>query len=164
MAEARPNAAALWSVLDEIPDPEIPVISIVELGIVRDARVDESGVEVDVAPTYSGCPATEVIENTVRETLEGRGYDPVRVRRVLSPAWTTDFISDRGRQKLLDYGIAPPAGRAGKRSVFAEDKPAACPRCGSTETTRVSEFGSTPCKASWRCDRCFEPFEYFKCL
>ena len=86
------------------------------------------------------------------------------MRRVLSPAWTTDFISDTGRKKLADYGIAPPSGTAGKRSMFAADRPLPCPRCHSTETTRVSEFGSTPCKASWRCDACLEPFEYFKCI
>ncbi len=153
-----------WAVLEEIPDPEIPVISLAELGIIRDVRRTDDGVEIDIAPTYSGCPATEVIESDVRRILAERGIPNPVVRRVLSPAWTTDFISETGREKLRAYGIAPPAGRAGKRSVFADDRPAACPRCGSTETSRVSEFGSTPCKASWRCDNCLEPFEYFKCI
>lgn len=163
-AAASDGPAALWSILDAIPDPEIPVISIVDLGIVRDARLTDAGVEIDVAPTYSGCPATEVIEGDIEKALRKAGYPQVAVRRVLSPAWTTDFISDAGRAKLLDYGIAPPSGASGKRSLFAGDRPLACPRCSSTETTRVSEFGSTPCKSSWRCDACLEPFEYFKCI
>jgi ring-1,2-phenylacetyl-CoA epoxidase subunit PaaD len=153
-----------WAVLSGIPDPEIPVISLVELGIVHAVRSGAEGVEVDLMPTYTGCPATEVIETDVRQALDDAGLGPVSVRRVLAPAWTTDFISDAGRRKLADYGIAPPSGKAGKRSVFGDDRPAACPRCGSADTSRVSEFGSTPCKASWRCEQCLEPFEYFKCL
>lgn len=156
--------ARAWGVLASVPDPEIPVVSVVDLGIVRDVRATATGVEVDVAPTYSGCPATEVIEADVQKALETGGVGGVRVRRVLSPAWTTDFITEAGRRKLERYGIAPPAGRAGKRSLFAVDRPLACPRCGAATTTRVSEFGSTPCKASWRCDACLEPFEYFKCI
>lgn len=153
-----------WAILAEIPDPEIPVISLVELGIIHDVRLTDGRVEVDVLPTYSGCPATEVIEADVRAALAEGGLPNPTVRRILSPAWTTDFIADSGRQKLRAYGIAPPAGHAGKRSIFAEDRPAACPRCASTDTSKVSDFGSTPCKASWRCDACLEPFEYFKCI
>ena len=163
-AAASDRVTKAWGVLETVPDPEIPVVSVVELGIVRDVRDTGAGIEVDVAPTYSGCPATEVIEADVRAALESRNLGDVVIRRVLSPAWTTDFISAAGRSKLEKYGIAPPAGAAGKRSLFAEDRPLACPRCGSTSTSRVSEFGSTPCKASWRCDRCLEPFEYFKCI
>ena len=154
----------VMTILSSVPDPEIPVLSLVDLGIVRDVRTEAGGLVVDVVPTYSGCPATEVIEADIARALRENGYDGARVQRVLSPPWTTDFISEAGRKKLLDYGIAPPAGAAGKRSVFADDRPRACPRCASTRTARVSEFGSTPCKASWRCEDCLEPFEYFKCI
>jgi ring-1,2-phenylacetyl-CoA epoxidase subunit PaaD len=150
--------------LDEIADPEIPVLSITDLGIVRDVSVDDDGVRVALAPTYSGCPATEVIERSVVDALAARGIDSVRIDRVLSPAWTTDWISAGGRDKLQRYGIAPPQQGAGKRSLFRGDAPAACPRCGSVQTVEVSRFGSTPCKASWRCESCLEPFEYFKCI
>jgi ring-1,2-phenylacetyl-CoA epoxidase subunit PaaD len=147
-----------------VADPEIPIISIVELGIVRDLRVTDGGIDVDLSPTYTGCPATEVIEQHVQAALDAEGFGSVRVHRVLSPPWTTDWVSDSGRDKLEAYGIAPPAAGAGKRSLLAPDRPAACPRCRSLETTRVSEFGSTPCKASYKCDACLEPFEYFKCI
>lgn len=153
-----------WALLESVPDPEIPVLSIVDLGIVHDVRDVPGGVAVDLLPTYTGCPATEVIESDVRAALESGSLGTVTVTRQLSPPWSTDRISAAGREKLLAYGIAPPAGKSGRRSVFAGDRPAACPRCGSVETARVSEFGSTPCKAAWRCEACLEPFEYFKCL
>jgi len=140
--------------LSEVADPEIPVLSITDLGIVRD--VDCSvGVTVSLTPTYSGCPATEVIEASVVAALQERGVEDVTIRRVLSPPWTTDWISPEGREKLRVYGIAPPERRA---------RPIACPRCASEETELVSEFGSTACKAAWKCLECLEPFEYFKCL
>ena len=140
--------------LSEVPDPEIPVLTIMDLGIVRDVDCSD-GVTVSLTPTYSGCPATEAIEASVVATLEERGVPDVRIKRVLSPAWTTDWISSEGRDKLRIYGIAPPERR---------DRPIACPRCNSTSTERVSEFGSTACKASYKCGDCLEPFEYFKCL
>ena len=144
--------------LAEVADPEIPVLSIVDLGVVRDVVCDDA-VTVSLAPTYSGCPATEAIEESVIAALEDRGLADVRVRRVLSPPWTTDWISAEGRDKLRAYGIAPPEKRpVGERLVVP------CPRCGSEGTELVSEFGSTACKASWRCRDCSEPFEYFKCL
>ena len=155
---------AVWQCLERVLDPEIPVVSIVELGIVRDVRLQQNTVEVDVAPTYSGCPATELIEKLVSEALENSGFTDARVKRVLSPPWTTDWISADGRAKLLAYGIAPPAGTASKRAIMSADRPLACPRCGSAATHCVSQFGSTACKASYRCDDCLEPFEYFKCL
>ena len=161
--DGTPDIAAIWACLEGIADPEIPILSLVDLGIIRDVRVGD-GVDIDVAPTYSGCPATEVIEQQVREALDEVGVARVTVRRVLSPPWTTDWISAAGREKLAAYGIAPPAGRAGKRALFEADRPVACPRCQSMETTRVSEFGSTACKASYKCDTCLEPFEYFKCI
>ena len=140
--------------LSEVADPEIPVLTITDLGIVRDVDCSD-GVTVSLTPTYSGCPATETIETSVVAALEERGVADVRIKRVLSPPWTTDWISKEGREKLRLYGIAPPERR--QRSV-------ACPRCGSDQTERVSEFGSTACKAAYRCDECLEPFEYFKCL
>ena len=140
--------------LSQVADPEIPVLSITDLGIVRNVDCTD-GVTVSVAPTYSGCPATEVIEASVIAALEDRGVDKVRVKRVLSPPWTTDWISREGREKLRLYGIAPPERR---------DRPIACPRCGAESTEVVSQFGSTACKASYRCLDCLEPFEYFKCL
>ena len=140
--------------LSEVADPEIPVLTITDLGIVRDVDCSD-GVTVSLTPTYSGCPATEAIESSVVAALQERGVDDVTIRRVLSPPWTTDWISPEGREKLRVYGIAPPERR---------DRPIACPRCGSAETERVSEFGSTACKAAYKCLECLEPFEYFKCL
>ena len=140
--------------LSEVADPEIPVLTITDLGIVRDVDCSD-GVTVSVTPTYSGCPATEVIEAAVATALEERGVNDVTVKRVLSPPWTTDWISEEGRRKLKAYGIAPPERR---------DRTVACPRCESGKTECVSEFGSTACKASYRCLDCLEPFEYFKCL
>ena len=149
--------------LAEVADPEIPVLSITDLGIVRDVVIGDA-VIVSLAPTYSGCPATEVIEQSVIDALHGRGIEDVRVKRVLSPPWTTDWISDAGRDKLRAYGIAPPEQAAGKRQLLHGQTVVACPRCGSENTDLVSEFGSTACKASWKCSDCLEPFEYFKCI
>ena len=149
--------------LHEVPDPEIPVLSITDLGIVRDVSIS-SEVVVALAPTYSGCPATEVIEQSVIDKLHDCGIDDVCVRRVLSPPWTTDWITAAGRKKLRDYGIAPPEHDASKRELLHGQRTVACPRCESLQTTVVSEFGSTPCKASYRCNDCLEPFEHFKCI
>jgi ring-1,2-phenylacetyl-CoA epoxidase subunit PaaD len=154
----------VWSWLEGVPDPEVPVLSIVDLGIVRGVTVNAGGVEVEVAPTYSGCPATEVIEESIVQCLRDNGVTDVRLKRVLSPPWTTGWITAEGREKLRAYGIAPPDAAAGKRALLHADRPIACPRCHATATTRVSEFGSTPCKASYKCSECFEPFEYFKCI
>ncbi len=162
--QERNMYATIWDYLEEVADPEIPVVSIVDLGIVRAVRRSGGKLEVDLAPTYSGCPATEVIEQRVISALAAQGIADVRVNRVLSPPWTTDWISESGRKKLLAYGIAPPSGSASKRALMAADRPLACPRCRSTQTSRVSEFGSTACKASYKCDDCLEPFEYFKCI
>ncbi len=140
--------------LSEVADPEIPVLTITDLGIVRDVDCSD-GVTVSLTPTYSGCPATEAIEASVIAALEERGVENVSIRRVLSPPWTTDWISEAGRNKLRVYGIAPPERRA---------RPVACPRCESSNTEVVSEFGSTACKAAHKCLDCLEPFEYFKCL
>jgi ring-1,2-phenylacetyl-CoA epoxidase subunit PaaD len=145
------DEAALMALLDTVPDPEIPVLSITDLGIVRGFAEDPP--RVLVTPTYTGCPATVAIEHAIRQTLDEAGYGWVHIERVLFPPWTTDWISERGRQRLHDYGIAPPSP-----SATAE-----CPLCGSTDTVEVSRFGATPCKAQWRCNSCLEPFERFKC-
>jgi ring-1,2-phenylacetyl-CoA epoxidase subunit PaaD len=149
--------------LSTVPDPEIPVLMIMDLGIVRDVRMN-GDVIVVLTPTYTGCPATEVIEQSVLEAVRSHGVDKVSIERVLSPPWTTDWISDAGREKLREYGIAPPAHAASKRSLLQGERPIACPRCNSMDTTVVSEFGSTACKASYKCTACLEPFEYFKCI
>ncbi|MEE8108005.1 MAG: 1,2-phenylacetyl-CoA epoxidase subunit PaaD [Gammaproteobacteria bacterium] len=158
-----------WEILEQIPDPEIPVLSIVDLGIVRSVEVDGAKVTVGVAPTYSGCPATEFIEDSVVKSLQSGGITLVSIRRVLSPPWTSDWISDRGREKLRKYGIAPPEKGAAARGrllgdPMATERIVACPRCGAENTEKVSEFGSTACKASYKCIECLEPFEYFKCI
>ena len=149
--------------LSDVADPEIPVLSITDLGIVRDVTVGDR-VTVSLTPTYSGCPATEVIEQSVIDALRGHGVEDVAIERVLSPPWTTDWISEEGREKLRAYGIAPPERAAGKRELLHGNRVIACPRCGSERTDLVSEFGSTACKASYKCSDCLEPFEYFKCI
>ena len=154
----------VWARLADVEDPEIPVVSVVDLGIVRDFRLQANGIEVDVSPTYSGCPATEVIEQSIVTALEARGLEPVIIKRILSPPWTTDWISERGREKLHEYGIAPPAQGASKLELMNGTRTIACPRCNSLNTSCVSEFGSTPCKAAYKCADCLEPFEYFKCI
>jgi ring-1,2-phenylacetyl-CoA epoxidase subunit PaaD len=145
------DEAAIMAVLETIPDPEIPVLTITDLGIVRGFSSDPP--RVMISPTYTGCPATVAIENAIREALDEAGFSDVHIERVLFPPWTTDWITDRGRERLKTYGIAPP-----DPSARAE-----CPQCGSTDTEEVSRFGSTPCKAQWRCKSCLEPFERFKC-
>lgn len=166
MAVAAPlGEDAARAVLDRIPDPEIPVLTITDLGIVRWVRfAEDGGVTVGLAPTYTGCPATEVIAANVLQALRGAGFRNARVEQVLSPPWTTDWISERGREKLAAYGIVPPARGASKKSLLRGERAVACPRCQANATTKVSEFGSTPCKASYKCDECLEPFEYFKCI
>jgi ring-1,2-phenylacetyl-CoA epoxidase subunit PaaD len=153
-------ADAIMAVLAGVPDPEIPVVSVVDLGIVRGVRANPAAVLL--TPTYTGCPATLAIEASVRIALDLAGFDAVPIETVLSPPWSTDWISDEGRRRLLDYGIAPPPKGEGSRSLRGEDL-VACPRCASTDTVEVSRFGSTPCKALWRCRGCLEPFDRFKC-
>lgn len=151
-----------WSVLRTVPDPEIPVISITELGIVREIRTEQDAVTVVVTPTYSGCPATEVIADSICDALEAAGAGSVHIETRLSPPWTTDWLAPEGAEKLRAYGIAPPGARSATRTVRFVSPPPQCPRCGEKTTTRVSEFGSTACKALYRCPSCLEPFEYFK--
>jgi len=148
------------SVLETVLDPEIPVVSIVDLGIVRGVRSDPPAVLI--TPTYTGCPATLAIEMAVRSALDEAGFGGVAIETVLSPPWSTEWISERGRAQLLAYGIAPPSGGAAKPGL-RDHAAVACPRCGSHHTEEVSRFGSTPCKAQWRCLNCLEPFDRFKC-
>lgn len=154
----------LWQVLRTVMDPEIPVISVVDLGIVREVRETPAGLEVTITPTYTGCPATRQIEQDVRSALDEAGFKDATLTVALSPGWTTDWISREGRRKLKEFGIAPPEGKAGKRALFEALPQVVCPQCGSPHTEMISEFGSTPCKALMRCQKCREPFDYFKCL
>ena len=143
------DVVGIMKVLAEVPDPEIPAVSVLDLGIVRGIEGDQ----VIITPTYSGCPATQFIEESIREALDAAGYRSVGIETRLAPAWTTDWISAEGKEKLRAYGIAPPDLA----------KTATCPQCGSTETEEISRFGSTPCKSQWRCTACLEPFDRFKC-
>jgi ring-1,2-phenylacetyl-CoA epoxidase subunit PaaD len=152
-----------WQVAAKVVDPEIPVLTIEDLGVLRDIKVENGKLEVLITPTYSGCPAMFVIALNIEAALEDAGFGLAKITTVLSPAWSTDWLSETGKEKLKTYGIAPPAGKAGRRALFG-DETVACPRCGSSETERISEFGSTACKALWRCRACAEPFDYFKCL
>ena len=158
-----PRSAQIWQWLEDVPDPEIPVVSVLDLGMIRDVRICENTVTVHVAPTYSGCPATEVIEDSIVSFLRDKGVQNVTIERVLSPAWTTDWITTSGREKLLAYGIVPPAHDSSKRVLLGKTV-VQCPRCRSSLTSLVSEFGSTACKAAYKCEQCLEPFEYFKCI
>ncbi len=163
------RARRAWAVLAGVPDPEVPVISLCELGIVREVLDHGDTLEVVLTPTYSGCPATEFIERSVIEAIDAAGLGPVRVRLQRAPAWTTDWISEDGKRKLRDYGIAPPGPVAADaavpiRLVGRRTETVPCPRCGSAHTERLSAFGATACKALWRCLDCREPFEHFKPL
>jgi ring-1,2-phenylacetyl-CoA epoxidase subunit PaaD len=170
VGRTAPSLEALWRVVGTVADPEVPVLSVVDLGIVRDIGVEGDEVVVDITPTYSGCPAMQVIESEIAAALRRAGASRVRVRTVLSPAWTTDWLSDAAKERLREYGIAPPhrtergeeltpLRRGGEASEAV-----ACPYCGSRETAIRSEFGATACKAIWYCHGCLQPFEYFKPL
>ena len=166
------SVAQVWNWLAEVPDPEIPVISITDLGIVRDVAWQGETLVVTVTPTYSGCPATGVISLDIERELRARGVASVRIERRISPPWTTDWLKPEARARLKAYGIAPPlegtavSGVASARAarLTGARAPVSCPRCDSANTEEVSRFGSTPCKAAWRCRDCLEPFDYFKCI
>lgn len=151
----RPTEAEIWQWLDAVPDPEIPVISVVDLGIVRGVAWEGERLVVSVTPTYSGCPATGIISMDIETALRDRGIDQLDIRIQIAPAWTTDWLTDKGRAEMEKFGIAPPSPAQG---------PERCPHCGGTDLERLSQFGSTPCKAQWRCKSCLEPFDYFKCI
>lgn len=151
----RADLDTVWAWLDQVPDPEIPAISLVDLGVIRDLQWEEETLQVTVTPTYSGCPATSLINMEIERALRENGVKNVEIKRQISPPWTTDWLSEKGRARLEAYGIAPPQPAGG---------PEKCPHCGGTDLERISQFGSTPCKAQWRCKTCLEPFDYFKCI
>jgi ring-1,2-phenylacetyl-CoA epoxidase subunit PaaD len=155
----------IFSLIKEIPDPEIPVITISELGVIRDVLIDGEKVEVKITPTYSGCPAMQRMENDIREVLNKNGISDLKITTVYSPAWTTDWITEEAKEKLRKYGIAPPEKTTEDKSwLTGKEKTIKCPRCGSTHTKLISQFGSTACKALYQCQDCLEPFDYFKCI
>ena len=151
-----------WDAAAAVPDPEVPCVTVADLGILRDVRIEGGSAVARLSPTYSGCPAVLAIELAVEAALRGAGFE-ARTERVLSPPWTTDWITPEGREKLRAYGIAPPEEPSGKAALFGSPE-VACPRCGSRDTEELSAFGSTACKAQWRCRDCLEPFDYFKCI
>ncbi len=160
------RVVAAWRALNAVEDPEIPALSLIDLGIIRFVETQADGVlKVGLSPTYTGCPATEVIRQLVQEALAAAQVGEFTVTAVLSPAWTSDWITAEGRRKLAAYGIVPPVEAVSStRQVLRETRPIACPRCSSVDTECISQFGSTPCKALHRCRECLEPFEYFKCI
>lgn len=165
MEKLYTNNQSIWSLLEDIKDPEIPVLSIVDLGIVRDVAVDDEQVTVTITPTYTGCPAMDMIAASIKMELLAKGFREVKVVSVISPAWTTDWMTEKGKQQLKEYGIAPPNPRQQvcNDKLFAPDEAVQCPHCNSWHTRRISEFGSTACKALYQCADCLEPFDYFKC-
>lgn len=155
VALAEVSQAQIWAWLEDVPDPEIPVISVVDLGVIRAVAVDEDAVVITITPTYSGCPAMSIIALDITTALARHGVENLTLETKIAPPWTTDWLSPKGRARLEDYGIAPPQAAGG---------PAHCPHCKSARVEKISQFGSTPCKAQWRCTDCLEPFDYFKCI
>ena len=153
----------IWQILEEVPDPEVPVLNLLDLGIIRDVKFNEEEIEVIVTPTYSGCPATSMINMAIKMKLIERGFNNIKITNQLSPAWTTDWMTEEGKQKLKAYGIAPPVYSKNSDELFSKTDEVECPLCGSKHTHLVSQFGSTACKALYQCDDCREPFDYFKC-
>ena len=155
----------IYSYLREINDPEVPVLSIIDLGIVRDVKMNDDEIEVVITPTYTGCPAMDMITTMVKIQLATLGFKKTKVTQILSPAWTTEWMSEEGKRKLKEYGIAPPNPKQQvcDQKLFAAAEAVQCPQCNSYHTHRISEFGSTACKALYKCDDCKEPFDYFKC-
>ena len=152
----------IWKILEEVYDPEIPVLSVIDLGIVRDVNAKNDPIEITITPTYSGCPAMDVISMNIRLALVQNGFDKVKISQQLSPAWTTDWMTEIGKQKLTSYGIAPPVAKTFDKE-YLENIIVPCPLCHSKNTRLISEFGSTSCKALYQCNDCREPFDYFKC-
>ena len=155
----------VWKLLNTIPDPEIPVISIVELGVVRDVTIQGSEVEIIITPTYTGCPATNFFEKDITTELTQAGFQNIKITHQYTPAWTTDLISEETREKLRQYGIAPPVGKSTDKNFLLGKEPViACPQCQSKNTKMISQFGSTACKSLFQCNDCLETFDYFKCI
>lgn len=158
------NEKQIWQYLEEVYDPEVPVLTVVDLGVVQKVESINGNWKITITPTYSGCPAMKRIEQDIIEKLKEKGIENSTVELVLSPAWTTDWISEEGKQKLKEYGIAPPQNEVDKSLLFAEPIIVPCPLCNSSNTRLISQFGSTACKAHYQCKDCLEPFDYFKCL
>ncbi len=158
---ATGNHTEIWKILDTVMDPEVPVLSVVDLGVIRAVDVEGKQVTVTITPTYTGCPAMDMIAMQIRMALIAAGYEPT-IKTILSPAWTTDWMTEKGKQQLKAYGIAPPVGKS-MDAAYLEDLVVPCPQCQSTHTVLVSQFGSTACKALFKCEECKEPFDYFKC-
>jgi ring-1,2-phenylacetyl-CoA epoxidase subunit PaaD len=154
----------IWEYLEEVTDPEVPVLTIVDLGVVRSVSFTNNEFIITITPTYSGCPAMKVIEEDIISSLKVKGISNVKIVLTLAPAWTTDWLSEAGRNKLREYGIAPPENEVDKSVLFSEPTIVPCPLCKSRNTKMVSQFGSTACKAHYQCNECLEPFDYFKCL
>lgn len=154
----------IYNWLEEVSDPEIPVLSVIDLGVVRDAQIVNGDWLITITPTYSGCPAMKTMEEDILSKLKTKGIDTARVELVLAPAWSTDWLSENGRVKLREYGIAPPEHEVDKSVLFAAPTIVPCPKCHSKNTRMVSQFGSTACKAMYQCNDCQEPYDYFKCL
>ena len=164
MIETQSHLSHLISLISEIPDPEVPVITIAELGILRDVKNENGKIIVTITPTYSGCPAMKAIENEIAEILKANSIERFEIKYTYSPAWTTDWLNDTAKEKLRAYGIAPPEKTSSDKNVLSlQQKIKSCPRCKSTNTEMISAFGSTACKALFRCKNCGEPFDYFKC-
>lgn len=155
----------IWRLLEDVVDPEVPVLTVIDLGIIREVKINENEVEIIITPTYSGCPAMDMISMNIKLALIEHGYTNVKITSVLSPAWTTDWMSEAGKLKLKEYGIAPPNPKQQvcDDKLFAPHEAVQCPHCNSWHTRRISEFGSTACKALYQCNDCKEPFDYFKC-
>lgn len=153
--------AAIWSILETVMDPEVPVLSVVDLGVIRAIAKDGQQITVTITPTYTGCPAMDMIAIQIRMALMAAGYEPI-IKTFLSPAWTTDWMTEKGKQQLKAYGIAPPVGKS-IDAAYLEELVVPCPQCQSTHTVLISQFGSTACKALFKCEECKEPFDYFKC-
>jgi len=164
MVAASYHKEDIYKILQQVEDPEVPVLTIDDLGVLRDVQIEGTRIEVIITPTYSGCPAMDMITVNIKAAMQEAGYDDVHVKLVLSPAWTTDWMSEDGKRKLKEYGIAPPVEQTSDKSfLFGEDKVVPCPQCDSQDTAVISQFGSTACKALYRCNTCKEPFDYFKC-
>lgn len=165
VSEKTISVDTIWEILHQVNDPEVPVLSITDLGIVRDVKLNASSAEIIITPTYTGCPAMDMIATMIRMELLAAGLTEVKITTVLSPVWTTEWMSEAGKQKLKEYGIAPPnpLQQVCRNELFAPDEAVQCPHCNSWHTHRISEFGSTACKSLYQCDDCKEPFDYFKC-
>ena len=164
MVKVDQSLDQIWTLIREIPDPEIPVLTLTDLGIIKDVQQENDVVKVTITPTYIGCPAMKVFEDDIVAKLQENGYHQVIVDIVLSPAWTTDWMTEEGRVKLKEYGIAPPVGTSDKTALQMEKRAIQCPRCNSMNSKMISQFGSTPCKSLYQCEECLEPFDYFKCI